>query len=257
MKVTTQASIDQHIISQYPREACGFLLQNGTYFPCVNVAGDKEEHFRISAEDWTKAEDLSPIVGVVHSHPNWTEKASEGDRVSCESSGLPWYIYSVHTNQEGEVYRSGMSVIEPSGYKSPLVGRPFHHGTLDCLQIILDYYSWELGIDLGKYEREDDWWMSGKDYYRELLPLAGFKKVAGENVEDIVLMEGDVVLMQIKSPVPNHAAIYLEHGTLKSQSGLHPTPGSILHHMYGNDSKRDVFGGYWLRHTVSIWRYHG
>ena len=258
MKLTTQLAIDQHIISLYPEEACGLLLENGSYFPCTNSRPTKKgDHFRIGAEDWCNAEDISPIVAVVHSHPNWTEKASEGDLVGCEASGLPWHIYSVHTNDEGEVYRSGMSTIEPNGYKSPLVGRPFIHGTLDCLQIILDYYKWERGIELGKYEREDDWWNNGQNLYLDLLPKAGFKKVPGEDIEDIVLKNGDIVLMQIKSPVPNHAGVYLEHGILKTQSDLFPTPGSILHHMYGGDSKRDVYGGFWLKHTVSIWRYHG
>lgn len=257
MKTITQLAIDQHLISQYPREGCGLLLGNGAYFPCTNSRELKaEEHFRISAEEWAEAEDIAPIAAVVHSHPNWTEKASEGDRVGCEASGLPWYIYSIHLNDEGEVYRSGMSMIEPSGYRSPLVGRPFIHGTLDCLQIILDYYGWERGVDLGAYEREDGWWDNGKDYYRELLPKAGFKKVDGDP-EDIELQEGDVVLMQVKSPVPNHAGIFLKRGSLCTQPELHATPGSILHHSYGSDSRRDVYGGYWLKHTVSIWRYHG
>ena len=63
--------------------------------------------------------------------------------------------------------------------------------------------------------------------------------------------------MQIRSPVPNHAGIYLENGSLKSQPDLLPTPGSVLHHLYNRDSTREVYGGYWLKHTVSVWRYHG
>lgn len=256
MKASTQTAIDQHIISVYPEEACGFLLGDGSYFPCKNSAPNPQEHFRIRPEDWANAEDKSPIIAVVHSHPNWTEKASESDRVSCEASGLPWHIYSVHTNEAGEVFRSGMSTITPSGYRSPLVGRPFDHGTLDCLQVILDYYLWERSLDLGQYQREDNWWNNGQNLYLDLLPQAGFKRVDGDP-EDIDLQEGDIILMQVKSPVPNHAGIYLKSGILRTQPELYPAPGSILHHMYGSDSKRDVYGGFWLKHTVSVWRFHG
>jgi len=259
MKISTQNAIDQHLISCYPSEGCGFLLENGSYFPCRNTltGPDKDNHFQTSPQDWADAEDISPIVAFIHSHPNWSEKPSEGDLVGIEASQLPWYIYSIKKNDQGEIYREGISVTHPSGYKSPLVGRPFIHGTLDCLQVILDYYKWERSLDLGNYEREDGWWDRGQNLYLDLLPVAGFKKVPGEDPENIDLQEGDIVLMQIRSPVPNHAGIYLKEGILRTQPDLHPTPGSILHHMYGSDSKRDVYGGYWLKHTVSIWRFHG
>lgn len=256
MKASTQNAIDQHIISEYPNEACGLLLENGMYFPCKNTSVTPLESFRIDPEQFAEAEDISPIAGVVHSHPNWSATPSEGDRVSCENLGLPWHIYSVNRNDSGELLRDDYSVLTPTGYKSPLVGRKFLHGTLDCLQVVLDYYKWELGIDLGVYEREDDWWNRGQNLYEELLPKAGFVRIK-QDPEDVTYMEGDVVLMQIRSPVPNHAGIYLENGSLKSQPDLLPTPGSILHHLYGRDSTREVFGGYWLKHTVSVWRYHG
>ncbi|AUM59738.1 tail protein [Pseudomonas phage PMBT14] len=256
MKASTQSHIDQHIISEYPNEACGLLLKNGSYFPCKNVSATPLESFRIAPEQYAEAEDISPVVGVVHSHPNWSSLASEGDRVSCENLGLPWHIYSVNRNDSGELLRDGYSLINPCGYKSPLVGRKFLHGTLDCLQVVLDYYQWEKGIDLGQYEREDDWWNNGQNLYLELLPKAGFVRLK-EDPEEVQYQDGDVILMQIRSPVPNHAAIYLADGTLKSQPDLLPTPGSILHHVYGRDSSRDVYGGYWLKNTVSVWRHHG
>ena len=80
------------------------------------------------------------------------------------------------------------------------------------------------------------------------LPAAGFEKVS-------TLQHGDLVLMQIRSPVPNHAAIYLADGVLKTEPDHYPAPGSILHHLYNRDSKRDVYGGYWAEVTVGYWRY--
>lgn len=254
MNSMTLAAIHAHMTLAYPLEACGLLLEDGTYVPCINSApGDQD--FRISGQEWARAEDMGRVVSVIHSHPDSDPKPSESDRVSCEASELPWEIYSVR-EVDGVATVTDHFTLNPSGYQSPLIGRPFFHGTLDCLQIILDYYRTELGIDLGKYEREDGWWDAGKDYYRELLPLAGFVKLEGL-VEEMDLKTGDVVLMQIKSPVPNHAGIYLKEGVLKSMPDLFPAPGSILHHLYGFDSKRDVYGGYWLKCTTSVWRHHG
>lgn len=243
----------EHMFSEYPMEACGLLLENGGYFPCENVKASGEE-FKISGEQWADAETISPIAAVIHSHPDWAAVASEVDRVMCEATEIPWHIYSIRSGPEGP-YFDGKATITPSGYKPPLVGRPFHYGTLDCLSVVLDYYQWELGIDLGVWDHgEDGWWDRGEDRYRDLLPLAGFVKLNGLPSE-INLQEGDLVLMQIRSPVPNHAGIYLADGRLKSQPELHPTPGSILHHLYGYDSQREVYGGYWLKNTVSVWRY--
>jgi len=111
-------------------------------------------------------------------------------------------------------------------------------------------YRREMGIDIGDYEREDGWWDKGGNLYLENLPAAGFEKVSN-------LQHGDLVLMQIRSPVPNHAAIFLADGVLKTEPEHYPALGSILHHLYNRDSKRDVYGGYWSEATVSIWRHHG
>jgi hypothetical protein len=53
------------------------------------------------------------------------------------------------------------------------------------------------------------------------------------------LKVGDCFLMQVASPVPNHAAVYLGDGL-------------ILHHLQGRLSSRDVYGGYWQKVTTHI-----
>lgn len=238
-------AICSHAEAEYPKESCGLLvLLDGqiVYFPCNNTAVTPSEHFRISAEDWAKAEDAGEVVGVVHSHPDYPPEPSEADRVGCEQTGVTWYIQEV---------RGGVGVrlncFSPTGYRAPLIGREFVHGVLDCLSIILDFYSREMGIELGQYDREDGWWDNGKDYYRELLPKAGFFPVDE-------LQHGDIVLMQIRSKVPNHAAIYLKDGRLKSEP-CYPQDNMILHHCYGRLSRRDTYGGYWSDVTVGYWRH--
>ena len=50
---------------------------------------------------------------------------------------------------------------------------------------------------------------------------------------------GDLFLMQLESPVPNHAGIYLGDGV-------------VLHHVQGRLSSRDVYGGYYQKVTAKV-----
>ena len=232
----------RHAEQEYPRECCG-LVVGGLYRPCRNIAETPDQHFVLDPADYKAAMRQGEIQAVVHSHPDYPAVSSEADRLGCEESGLPWAIIPVAAGVADEP-----AWIFPVGADAPLIGREFIHGVHDCLSIVLDFYQRELGVDLGVYEREDGWWDAGKDYYRDLLPKAGFRQVND-------LRQSDVVLMQIRAPVPNHAGIYLETGVLQTEPEHYPAPQSILHHFYGRDSRRDPYGGYWLEKTVSIWRH--
>lgn len=237
-----------HAIESYPHEACGVMVA-GVYYPCRNDSQDPTCHFKVNAEDYSAALDHGDLQAVIHSHCDYPAKPSEADAQGCLESDVPWCIVRIDKG----AYRKH-AWYQPSEFSDlPLLGRTFYHGIHDCLTIILDYYKRELGIDLGQFEREDGWWDQGKDYYRELLPLAGFRKIdpAVDGYKT-----GDVVLMQIRAPVPNHAGIFLEDGNLTSETCADVAPCVILHHMHGQLSRRDVYGGYYLEKTVSVWR-HG
>lgn len=228
----------EHAREQAPKECCGLLIKIGrklSYRRCQNVAPEPEESFRIAAEDWAEAEDLGEVVAVVHSHPGQSARLSAADRTAMEATAIPWVIIEV---------REGVPVShlvhEPTGYQAPLVGRPFHHGVLDCYTLVRDYYQRELGILLPDYEREDGWWDKGQDLYADNFEAAGFYPVDPND-----LRQGDLIVMQVRSKKANHAGVYLADGRLKTEPDHHPVPGGILHHLYGRDSKRDLFGGYW------------
>lgn len=232
-----------HALAEYPREACGLVIvRNGRqiYRRCINRATSPEDHFVIDANDFAIAEDAGEIVALVHSHPDGRARPSEADRVSCEASGLKWTILSVMPGEEGP-YVAEVFELEPEGYEAPLVGRPFHHGVLDCYSVVRDWYARERGIALPNFERRDGWWDDGHsnlylDHFRE----AGFEPV-GQYPKD--LEAGDVILMQIRSRnrVPNHAAVYLGDGRM-------------LHHMAGRLSSVDVYGGMWREATILVVR---
>lgn len=252
---TINISAVRHAVEEYPRESCG-LIVDGKYVRCrndapgrdINELNNNENHFVLNMQDYQAALEQGEVQAVIHSHCDWPSKASEADLVMCKESDVPWGIIEIRNGQyAGHSWYTPESIVD-----LPLLNRRFYHGVHDCLSIVLDYYKRERGIDLGHFDREDDWWNQGKDYYRELLPKAGFVKI--DPVAD-GYRTGDVVLMQIRSPVPNHAGIFLEDGTLLSETCAHPAPCVILHHMYGQLSRRDVYGGYYLEKTVSVWRY--
>lgn len=242
MKAIPQEAID-HALDAYPSESCG-LVVDGEYVRCANQAEKPGEHFILSPADYKAAASRGEVQAIIHSHPDYPCAASEADLAGCEESELPWGIIEV---RQGRYVRHRW--YEPQGTEAPLIGRQFYHGVHDCLSIILDYYKRERGVDLGNFNREDGWWERGGDLYREHLPAAGFVQV------DDGPQDGDVVLMQIRSRVPNHAGVFLADGQLRTEPSGYPVPGCILHHLYGQLSRRDVYGGMWAEKTVSIWRY--
>ena len=230
--MTWRDAAEAHARADYPREACGLVIVvegREEYVACRNAA-DREDHFEIDPDEYAAAEERGAIVAIFHSHPDAPPEPSEADRVGCEASGVPWHILGVPSMR--------WAVVEPSGYQAPLVGRQFEHGRLDCYAIIRDWYARERGIELPDFSRRWQWWLQGDDLYRAHFREAGFEAT------DEPLAEGDVLLMQIGAPVPNHAGVYLD-GDM------------ILHHLQNRLSSRDVYGGFWRRVTTMRLRYVG
>ncbi|MCX8599126.1 MULTISPECIES: C40 family peptidase [unclassified Gilliamella] len=202
-------------------ECCGFIIDNKIYLPCNNISPTPTETFEIATEDWIKAEESGVITAVVHSHPNGLPILSEADQFYQQQTGLDWWLVC---NNKIHKFR----------YIKPLLGREFNHGETDCLTLFRDAYMLT-GIDLPDYERQDDWWHNGQNLYLDLLPKNKF-----ERVEDV--QEGDIILVCLGSTVPNHAAIYIGNQF-------------ILHHCPNRLSKRDLYDGFWLKYTHSVWRH--
>ncbi len=242
--MTLADDIKAHALDEFPRECCGVVViikGRERYIRCRNLAPKPEDDFRLAPEDYADAEDRGEVVAIVHSHPNVSAAPSEADRVSCEQTGLRWLIASVlhHAGDEAP-HVPEIRELHPVGYVSPLVGRQFHHGVLDCYTLIKDWYQRERGIELPNFHREDGWWNDGaSDLYTENFCKAGFEKIP----ENAPLEPGDVILMQVRSDngVPNHGGVYIGDGFL-------------LHHPHGRLSTRDVYGGMWRELTRFVVR---
>lgn len=226
-------AVREHAAADYPREACGVVVQIGrrqVYQRCANLAANARDEFLIDPADYAAAEDMGTIVAIVHSHPDATSRASPHDLALCEVSGLPWHILSW---PEGD-----LNTIVPKGEAPPLLRRPFVHGVWDCYAIIRDWYQLERGIELPDYPRADEWWTRGENLYMKQYADAGFVPVVGP------LQAGDVIIMQVQANEPNHGAVYLGEGIM-------------LHHLYGRLSERTAYGGFWQERTSVTLRYEG
>lgn len=254
-KDTIQAA-KAHAEAAFPHESCGFVLQaaDGTelYRPVPNSAAAPGESFRIDGAEYIAAEEAGDIKAVVHSHPGGPDGPTVGDRVACENSRVPWYVIPVHQATPGAPPKASTPVgIVPNGYRAPLLGRPFFHGVLDCYTLIRDWFDRERGVELPDYERPDDWWNHGLDLYLANLEHAGFRILT----EREPMKTGDMVLMQVRSPVANHGGLFLGDEGLSEAPDLFPLRNAMLHHFYGRNSERVVYGGMWASCTRMVCRH--
>lgn len=235
-----KAAIIDHANRDYPRESCGVIIGK-EYIPCKNVAAD-DAQFEIDPIDLVGAGKEGKVLAYVHSHPDGSCEPSMPDRVQMNLHGLPWVITN---GVDVELHK-------PDGYQAPLLGREYHHGLMDCYSLVKDYYQRELGITLNDYERQDCWW-ENKD--SKPLYVDNFKKEGFVEVDTI--QKHDLILCRLgRTHYINHALVFIGDGTLKSE----PTEDVIgdclvLHHPYGRQSLREIYGEAWQRRAAMIIRH--
>lgn len=259
MKTSTIKTIKAHAESEYPKESCGLIVSveaKEKYIPCRNDAPNPTQDFSINPEDYASAEDQGEVIGIVHSHPDASNRASPKDlavmnslyslqlSMDSDSKPIPWHIISW---PEGEI-----NTVLPDK-QVPLLGRDFVHNYWDCWQVCADYYKREYNLDFPRWQREDGWWevKDGPSHYEDFYEGAGFIQVQEPEV-------GDIIVMQIgRTYHPNHASVYLGTEPKLPQEDLSVAGQGpfILHHLYGKKSEVVVYGGQWEQRTRMILRH--
>lgn len=225
--------IVDHAARVFPQEACGFILNvSGEVFikECENLSHTPESSFLIDPMEF--AQYSAQITAVYHSHPNRLAEPSLADIASSERANVPFLILSYPSEQVFAYTPTGQVVI-------PYENRPFVYGVLDCLSLVTDYYLQELSIRLPQSGRKEwEWWLKPENANSF---IAGFKSAGFYEVTS--LEKGDVIIMQIQSVCPNHAAVYLGDSR-------------ILHHPgVGNLSVTEMYGHYWRQNTCCYLRH--
>lgn len=205
---------------EYPNEMCGVLIKNNEnieFKQCENLSDNPTELFEIDSSILID----NNVIAIVHSHTNGRNYLSKYDVNNQRLTDLDWVLVC------------GEQVLK---YRpiAPLLGRPFEFNKQDCYNLFQDCYMLA-GIDFPSFEYPENWYELGMDLYADNLVKYGFEKVETPEL-------GDVILFQVGSEIPNHAGVYLGQQM-------------FIHHSIDRLSKRDIYGGYWLKNTHSIWRY--
>ena len=221
-------AIKTQAINLLPNECCGFIIldhrtKKARTYPCDNIAESPRVEFAIDPKKFIEAEKEGEIIGYYHSHTLVDEQFSEADKVNAEALALPMWVYSTWTNK--------FNFYTPSNYKTPLLGRVFQWGILDCWTLVVDYYKQTLNITLeNNWLRNSHLDVEQHDYFTKNYENVGLVAHTEE------LKEHDVLFMKCNSKIVNHCGVYLGNQIL-------------LHHPGYKLSQRTLYGSYWKKIT--------
>jgi proteasome lid subunit RPN8/RPN11 len=211
-----------HAEACQPLESCG-VVAGGEFVPIDNNATHIDA-FNMDMRAYCRVEAERPVEAIVHSHVYGQPAASDADRAMCEAVGKPWLIVAWPLGTH--------SVIEPCGFRAPLVGRKWAHGSHDCFGLLRDAMKDYAGIDLPNFGRDWMWWDNGENIIESQFAEAGFVRV------DDDWRHCDAIGMQIwPSKVVNHCGLFI-------------APDVMLHQLLGRASVREVYGGVYQMATV-------
>lgn len=212
-----------------PQECCG-VIADGKYHPLINRATDHDS-FVMDRRGYADIARESKIEAVVHSHVYLPPNPSDGDLAMCEKTRLPWLIISWPLGK--------WRVIEPRGFRAPLIGRQWAWGSHDCFGCIRDGLHDYANIMIPDFPRDWLWWKDGGNIIVDQFEEAGFVRMPPGTAPQ----HCDVLGMRIASKVVNHLGLFL-------------APDVMLHQMMGRLSVREVYGGFYrdatelhLRHS--------
>lgn len=230
--------------NSYPNECCGILANINNQIiaiPCKNISESPLKSFIIDPAQ-IHLYDINKIEGFYHSHKDIID-FSIADIAFSEKLKKYCILYVVDSN----IFK----FYQPNGMEIPYIGRPFFLGTLDCSNLVKDYYRRELNIKLDDIQHPERFnlenWKNEKlwnDYkawniLEEYLLSQGFIKVNELKKFDIITMK----MLNIRFPI--HLAVYMGEDR-------------ILHHLnefseisnYSNSYKRLTYGIY-RHHTLT------
>ena len=83
----------QHIINEYPKEACGVIV-SGVLYICKNISETPLTNFILNPVDLALAMDNGNLNYILHSHCDIEAIASDEDIYNMKYFSANWIIYS-------------------------------------------------------------------------------------------------------------------------------------------------------------------
>ena len=242
-----ETAIKKFAIEEFPKEACGIITKRGKKLiavKCKNVSDAPEERFVISSEEYKGLIDTCGVHAIWHTHVDdkYPLTPSQTDIAACNATGVDWIIIDLKSSLSEDTTESILEFgeffhIAPVNDEDGYLERPYIYGVKDCFTLTRDYYRKEFGINIDfraeGYPEITDWHNNGISLLVDSYKQAGFVELIKQEPK-----VGDLFLIQMASPVPNHIAIYVGDDR-------------ILHHCMGRLSTMDVYGGgFWQKHTT-------
>lgn len=187
-----------------PEEEVCALVFDTSIKTVENTHKDKQNHFRVDDRVWLDNQDAKAFL---HSHPNWYEVPSEADMMQQQITNIPWGIVSVKGDHASKIRWFGDQI-----ERAPLEDRYFVHGITDCYSVIRDWYYFEKSVALKDIPRSWEWWLQGKDLYKDNFGPVGFKRVGEDEIRQKGPQIGDVPMIKFNSDKINHAGVYIGGG---------------------------------------------
>jgi len=207
-------SIKVEAIKQYPKEACGIIVDN-KFIPIENSNEKPEKNFTISAEKIARF--LGKIQFIVHTHCRKPAEAeifdlrtpSFSDILGQKQTNIPWLIFGT----EGLTLSEPLQIPRIKNNKYLL--RPFIWYINDCYSLVQDYYEFEFGIHLDNHRAKEDYKDIRKlnDIFAPYIEEYGFIKFNPIRHE---YKNGDLVLLNSGGFEKNHLGIF-ENGYILHQ----------------------------------------
>lgn len=197
---------------------------------CRNISSERRSHFCIHPREVNSARLKGDIIAFYHSHPEGGDH-SRKDTLISEKLKLPSILYNIPED--------AFSTYHPTGIKIPLLGRPYIMGTLDCIELVRDYYEQNLNIVLPEgiqstveeHRYVENYAMSPyNNQFNANVLLDYFKTMGFYPVSQ--LKKNDVLIFNNKGIVPAcHCAIYIGGGKIMTQYINSPSKVKNIRHI--------------------------
>ena len=224
-----QTAIRAYAEAAHPAEACGFVLSDGSVVECTNTATEPDT-FVISAAE--TALYLDDAVASWHSHADYAD-LSFADVNASKALNLPYAVWNCSGSE--------LFYFDPR-QSSGLLGRPWMYGGYDCYSAVRDWYSQQMGVQMGDYERlyEGEWSQRGFTHFEENFAAEGFVQIP----KTADLQRGDVLMMKIRNDhTCNHVAVLED-----------PAANKIFQHLVNRKSEVMSYSGYFRDNTCMVVR---